>query len=124
MEAVNGVILLQPLRQEHCVLIEDFIVGEIDMLEGLVFLKSRCPGFPYLFRNYICTMAARVPTEVQESEMTIGPHRISNGISSSSRDFVPPELQLSDVGSIYVKDICNGHGSLVRYQVLPQTQHP
>ena len=113
MEAVNGVILLQALRKEHSILIEDFILGEIDMLECLVFLESCCPSFPYLLGQNICAMATSVPTEVQESEMTIGPHRISNSISSSGGDFVPPEFQLSDVGSINVKYICDGHGSLV-----------
>ena len=40
MEAVNGVILLQALSKEHCVLVEDFILGEIYVLECLVFLES------------------------------------------------------------------------------------
>jgi hypothetical protein len=113
VEAVNGMILLQALGKEDCILIEDFILGEIDMLKGLVFLESCCPSFPYLLGQNICAMATSVPTEVQESEMTIGPHRISNRVSSSGGDFVPTEFQLSDVSSINVKNICNGHGSLV-----------
>jgi hypothetical protein len=92
MEPVNSVILLQALRKEHCILVENFIVGEINVLECLVFLECSCPSFPYLLRQYISPMAASVPTEVQESQMTIGSHRISNGISTSGSDLVPPKL--------------------------------
>jgi hypothetical protein len=92
MEAVNSMILLQALSKENCILVKNFIVGEIDVLECLVFLESSCPSFPYLLRHHISTMAASVPTEVQESQMTIGSHRISNGISTSGSDLVPPKL--------------------------------